>query len=227
MSSKSYTLPVSIVLNSVSPRPNFHPQVRPGYLSNNTRPKPIATLAAFVQTAVNCAESLLLTGSNGLPPPVLPPSSESSVVGSGAGLDVEVSGVGAEDSALVGSCASEVDVLDSSSVRVTGLEVLDGGRTVVKVSAGLLEVRVVAGIATELVLEPDIGLSGVGDTRLQSTPTRLPANACPRTVLESTSRLPQAICRAVSILMIPLTQSAEQVFPLAKSFNVQPGMGLL
>lgn len=90
--------------------------------------------------------------------------------------------------ALVGE-GPEVDdsvSVSGSSVCVVEAEVVvDEGRTVVKVSAGLLEVvRVtVVGAAVELLLGVDTGVSG--ELPGQTSVTRLPNKTCPSTVPES------------------------------------------
>ena len=78
-----------------------------------------------------------------------------------------------------------VSVSGSSVCVVEAEVVVDEGRTVVKVSAGLLEVvRVtVVGAAVELLLGVDTGVSG--ELPGQTSVTRLPNKTCPSTVPES------------------------------------------
>ena len=141
----------------------------------------------------------MTTTSNGLPKP-----DELSGVGSGEGALVVLDGlddalVGGEDcsNGMVVSCVPGASVgegpevddsvsVSGSSVCVVEAEVVvDEGRTVVKVSAGLLEVvRVtVVGAAVELLLGVDTGVSGVLPG--QTSATRLPNKTCPSTVPES------------------------------------------
>jgi hypothetical protein len=158
----------------------------------------VATIA--VKHDVTFAESLVITTSNGLPPP-----DELSGVGSGElGAVVVLNALDALDDALVGEedcrnvgtavvelgvgeeLESEVDV-SGSSVSVASAELVDVGRTVVNVSAGLLEVGgtvKVVGSAVELLLGLDTGVSGE-DVPGQTSATRLPSKTCPSTVAAS------------------------------------------
>lgn len=125
-------------------------------------------------------------------------------VGSGEAALVVLDGlddalVGDEDcsNGMVVSCVTGASVgegpevddsvsVSGSSVCVVEAEVVvDEGRTVVKVSAGLLEVvRVmVVGAAVELLLGVDTGVSG--ELPGQTSVTRLPNKTCPSTVPES------------------------------------------
>ncbi len=78
-----------------------------------------------------------------------------------------------------------VSVSGSSVCVVEAEVVVDEGRTVVKVSAGLLEVvRVVVVGAVELLLGVDTGVSGELPDE-QTSATRLPNKTCPSTDSES------------------------------------------
>jgi hypothetical protein len=153
-----------------------------------------ATIA--VRHEVNFAEPLVVT-SKGLPPP-----DESSSVGWGEPTVVAVLDRlddvldGEEDCWKVGIAVLEVAAgeelelevdVSGSSVSVASAELVDAGRTVVKVSAGLLVVGgtvKVVGSAVELLLGLDTGVSGE-DVPGQTSATRLPNKTCPSTVAAS------------------------------------------
>jgi hypothetical protein len=130
-------------------------------------------------------------------------------------VDVEVSRSSVSD--------GEVEVSGSSVVGEVVVVVVD--RTGVKVSAGLVEVRVIVmvvcdGVALLLVVE--VGASE--EVPEQTKSTRFPDNAPPNTDAGSTSTSGQAACRVYWILLRPFTHAAEHVFPNVKSSIVQPGI---
>ncbi len=79
-----------------------------------------------------------------------------------------------------------VSVSGSSVCVVEAEVVVDEGRTVVKMSAGLVEVVgvVVVGVAVELLLGVETGVSGELPDE-QTSATRLPSKTCPSTDSES------------------------------------------
>ena len=78
----------------------------------------------------------------------------------------------------------------------------------------------------DAAVELDTECSGEGVPG-QSSPTRLPASACPNTEISDTSALSQADSRFASTLFRPLTHAAEHVLPAVKSFIEQPGISAL
>lgn len=195
--------------------------------------------------------------SKGLPPPELLSSVS---VGSGDGADVEVSVAGgAVDSAeevvvcdssdevggpleevVSGSssvCAAVVDV-DVVAWVEAAVVVVDGGRSVLDVCGGLLEVgvttkvvlvviKVVLGASVELALELELSGASSGEALGHSKPTRFPSKACPNTEAARASTSPHTTWTVCWILASPLTHSAEHAPPSTKSSTEQPGIRAL
>lgn len=182
--------------------------------------------------------------SKGLPPPELLSSVS---VGSGDGADVEVSVAGgAVDSAeevvvcdssdevggpleevVSGSssvCAAVVDV-DVVAWVEAAVVVVDGGRSVLDVCGGLLEVGVTTKVVL-VVIKVVLGASS-GEALGHSKPTRFPSKACPNTEAARASTSPHTTWTVCWILASPLTHSAEHAPPSTKSSTEQPGIRAL
>jgi hypothetical protein len=134
----------------------------------------------------------------------------------------------------VGSCASEVEVDEGSevdvvdfSVSVAAVEVVDVGRTVVKMSVDLIEVRAmeVVRAAVELLLVVVVGPSG--NVPSQRIEIKVPDNARPSTPVGDTSTLLHTDWMMYWILARPCRQLGEHVVPYEKSSMTQPKTGLL
>jgi len=126
-------------------------------------------------------------------------------------VDVEVPGSSVSVSVSVSVVAVDVVAL-----------VVDGGRTVVKVSGGSLEVRcrtvvLVAGAGDGLLLV-------LGEVPGQSSPTKFPFSACPNNDNSEASAPSQTDSRVDSTLFRPFTHVVEHVLPATKSFIEQPGI---
>lgn len=183
--------------------------------------KPISP--ASPQQGVSRLESPLLGMSKGLPPP------DSSVSGAGSGdalgveLDaglVDVEGWPGDGRSRSGGLVVVETTGPSVGFAVVEVESVVGGRTVVKMSAGLLEVRVAS--LVELLLELE-----TGDALGQNSSLKLPARTWPSTVVSGTSTPLHTAWTFRWTSARPLMHLGEHVLPCTKSSMVHPGMSLL